>query len=245
MQETTMRNIARYYSILLAVVLLAAMTTSVPTMIREGLPVVLRMSAGLLIAIPLCLAGIVLGPKGHRWERYALLSNQLLSVFSALALAWTDFVPGARAGVFAMVLMAAVLNWSAMAERVRTKLVLIGVFGVWALAFLFIASSLDTDAKRGLMAAVAGANAFAFYVLTALVAVGVVTFCDIKLRGIAPKEKNDPLSKAFRQGDLAFRNALGEEMNPYADRDQKLSKAWISGYRKAAAAAKHRNVHCS
>lgn len=236
-----MRNIARYYSIALVAVFLAAMAMSIPAIMTGGTLVLLKILGGALIVTPLCLAGIVLGPKRHRWEHYALLGNQILSVFAALVLAWADLVPGERAGVFAVMLAAPVLNWAAMVERARTKTIIIAVFGVWTLAFLFIAASLDPDAKRGLVAAVTGLNVWVFYSLGGGVLIAFVTFCDAKLRGgIAPKEKNDPLSKAFRQGDLAFRNALGEEMNPYADGDQELAKAWVSGYRKASEAYKRR-----
>jgi ribosome modulation factor len=181
------------------------------------------------------LAGIVLGPNRHRWEQPTLIGNQILSVVAALALAWADVTPGQQAGVFAMFLMSAVLNWAAIAESARTKTLVIAGFCVWTLTFLFIGASLDADAKRGLIALGAGLNVYILDSLGGAAVIVVASFVYTKFRSTGPGDKTEPLSKAIREGDLAFRNARSEEINPYADADRQLSDAWISGYRKAAA----------
>jgi ribosome modulation factor len=101
---------------------------------------------------------------------------------------------------------------------------------------------LGADARRGLIAVGAGLNVYALYLLGGVAVIAVIIFVYTTIRGISPGEKPDPLSKAFKQGDLALRNARGEEINPYADADKQLSDAWITGYRKASTASRTQNA---
>lgn len=50
---------------------------------------------------------------------------------------------------------------------------------------------------------------------------------------ILSKPKNNPTSKAYREGYLAFQNALDENANPYLEKDENLSKSWLDGHRNA------------
>jgi hypothetical protein len=54
------------------------------------------------------------------------------------------------------------------------------------------------------------------------------------------KPKNNPTSKAYREGHIAFQNALDENSNPHLDKDGDLSKSWLDGYRNALTIRKER-----
>lgn len=76
----------------------------------------------------------------------------------------------------------------------------------------------------------AGVNSFT---KTMLVVIGVILTLSIPTIWMLRKPKNDPTSKAYREGYLAFQNALDENSNPYSYKDENLSKSWLNGYRNA------------
>lgn len=103
--------------------------------------------------------------------------------------------------------------------------------------------AIDADSNRTITPAITGINAFAIKLLGCALGFGILAYVGWKLHGLGNGQlKNDPFSKALREGNLAFRNAIEEEANPYSDQDKKLAEAWLSGYRKAANASRSRKV---
>lgn len=118
-----MRKIARYFSGMWALMFLLLFVT-VLTGSQTVQPI--RLVIAFFVAIPVTLAAIVLGPNKHRLQRYALISNQILAVVSALALAWGNMTTqdNGAVGLGAAMLFAAVMNWVSMTENDRIS----GVF---------------------------------------------------------------------------------------------------------------------
>lgn len=102
--------------------------------------------------------------------------------------------------------------------------------GVTFSAFPNNASSNREIPNRELNALAAGANSGA---KTMLMGIGAFLIASIPLIWMLRKPKNNPTAKAYREGHLAFQNALDESSNPYFDKDGNLSKSWLDGYRNA------------
>ena len=160
-----MRRIARYFSVFVGLPIVVALVMSFVDALR-GESIRPWWVAGILLGVaPIVLATIVLGPKKHKWERYARWGNQLLTVLAALAFAWAIVTPGEQSGLYLLFLSCAALNWIALAESDRMKIRVALACGAWAFAFVVIASYVDSEAARGLTAAVAGANTWVLYAI--------------------------------------------------------------------------------
>jgi len=88
----------------------------------------------------------------------------------------------------------------------------------------------DAVPNREITSIAAVTNSFAKIML--FVIGGILLLC-IPTIWILRKPKNNPTSKAYREGHLAFQNTLDENANPYLDKDGNLSKSWLDGYRNA------------
>lgn len=169
-----MRRIARYFSVFVSLPVVVGLAMSLIYAVR-GEPIRPVWVAGILVGVaPIVLAAVVLGPKTHRWERFARWGNRFLTVVAALAFAWAVITPGERSGVYLLLLSCAALNWIALAESDRTKIRVALACGAWAFAFVVIASYVDSEAARGLTAAVAAANTWAIYMICGAFTVAVL-----------------------------------------------------------------------
>lgn len=116
------------------------------------------------------------------------------------------------------------LNDGPCDEAIRKNL------GVTFSVFPNNASSNKETPNRELNALAAGANSFA---KNMLMSIGAFLIASIPFIWMQRKQKNSPTARAYREGHLAFQNALDESSNPYFDKDGNLSKSWLDGYRNA------------
>jgi len=237
-----MRKIARFYSSFLAVGFAISLVLLIRGLLTGGHVDIFRFVIVTIATAPFVLVTIVLGTSKHRWERYALYYNQVIAVVSALALAWADMTTADQwtGSLASMLLIGSALNWAAIVENERTKVLVLSGFGIWAFAFFLLGAATGSVSNRTVAAAAAGANRLVSIIFIIFIVVVIGLFPTIM--ELIRKPKNDPLSLAHREGDLAFRNELGEDTNPYAGRDQKLEKSWLAGFRKASEVSKHRVV---
>jgi len=98
------------------------------------------------------------------------------------------------------------------------------------LGISFLVTSNVAVPNREITAIAAVTNSFA---KTMLFVIGGILLLSIPTIWILKKPKNNPTSKAYREGHLAFQNALDESANPYLDKDGNLSKSWLAGHRNA------------
>lgn len=80
----------------------------------------------------------------------------------------------------------------------------------------------------------AGLNVMAYYLLGGGAVLAALAYGYMLMNGMVTRREDDPDPRVKRGGDLAFANGFTEEPNPYALRDPRLGRAWLSGYSEAA-----------
>lgn len=105
------------------------------------------------------------------------------------------------------------------------------------LGISFSVASYEAVPNREIIASAAVTNSFA---KNMLIGIGVILILSIPTIWMLRKPKNNPTSKAYREGHLACQNALDENSNPYLEKDGNLSKSWLNGYRNALMIRKKR-----
>ena len=91
-------------------------------------------------------------------------------------------------------------------------------------------SEMEGSTSPAIAATAAAASTFG---TTMLIGIVGVVLASIPLIWVMRKNKRTKGPSEYREGYLAFQNALGEDSNPYAGQDERQAKSWIEGYKDA------------